>query len=224
VDETKGFHINFEFVAPYTPEMNGKIERKFATLYGKARSRLNAARLPHNMRRGLWTQCAKTAGQLENIIVSKEGDQSPAEKFHGENPKWSKYLRTFGEVAILNDDKHRKIKGKLADRGYPAIFVGYPDNQPSDVYEFMKLSTRAVVKSRNIYWLKQTYGTYKNITQVNVLQAIDEDDDEDIQTNEVFEAGRINEIMGEIDHPMTISEDDEGDETGESASETDEHT
>ena len=27
MDETKGMNINFEFTAPYTPEMNGKIER-----------------------------------------------------------------------------------------------------------------------------------------------------------------------------------------------------
>ena len=25
----------FEFTAPYTPEQNGQVERKFATLYGK---------------------------------------------------------------------------------------------------------------------------------------------------------------------------------------------
>ena len=223
MDETKGFNINFEFTAPYTPEMNGKIERKFATLYGKARSMLNAARLPHSMREGLWAQCAKTASQLENIIISKDGDTSPAEKFHGSNPKWSKNLRTFGEVAILTDDQHGKIKGKLVDRGYPAIFVGYPDNQPSDVYEFMKLSNRTVVRSRNISWLQQSYGTYKKITMVNVLQASDdEEEEEDIQTNEVFETGRINELMGENDDPMVISEeDDEEINMGEYASETD---
>ena len=220
MDETKGFNINFEFTAPYTPEMNGKIERKFATLYGKARSMLNAARLPENMRKGLWAQCAKIASQLENIIVSNEGELSPAEKFHGENPRWSNCLRTFGEVAILTDDKHRKIKGKLADRGYPAIFVGYPDNQPSDVYEFMKLSNRSIVKSRNVYWLKQSYGTYKKITQVNVLSIDDDNEDGDVQTNEVFEAGRMNEVMGDLNNPMIISEDDGGYDDEESIAET----
>ena len=35
MDENKEHNINFEFTAPYMPELNGKIERKFATLYGK---------------------------------------------------------------------------------------------------------------------------------------------------------------------------------------------
>ena len=219
MDETKGVNINFEFIAPYTPEMNGKIERKFATLYGKARSMLNAARLPHNLRVGLWAQCAKIASQLENIIVSKEDELSPAEKMYGENPRWSKQLRTFGEVAILNDDEH-KIKGKLRDRGFPAIFVSYPDHQPSDVYEFMKLSTRAIVKSRNICWLNQSYGTYKKITQVNVLKPMDEDDEEDIQAMDIFESGRMEEVANEENDVVIISEDDMSRE-GESASHTD---
>ena len=58
----------------------------------------------------------------------------------------------------------------------------------------MKLSNRQIIKSRNIYWLKQSYGSYKQITQVNVLHSLDEDDEnDDIQSNEVFETGRIAE-------------------------------
>jgi hypothetical protein len=39
------FHIKFEFTAPGTPHQNGKVERAFATLFGKTRSMLNAARI-----------------------------------------------------------------------------------------------------------------------------------------------------------------------------------
>jgi hypothetical protein len=38
VKADKEFNIKFEFTAPFTPEMNGKIERKFATMYGTTRS------------------------------------------------------------------------------------------------------------------------------------------------------------------------------------------
>jgi hypothetical protein len=113
MDETKGSNIHFEFTAPYTPEMNGKFESKFATLYGKARSMLNAAKVPKHVRIGLWAQCAKTASQLENTIVSNENEKSPAEQSHGANPKWSTNLKTFGEIAILNDDEHQNIRKKL---------------------------------------------------------------------------------------------------------------
>ena len=42
--------IKFEFTAPYTPQQNCKIERKFQTLYGKIRAMLNWARLPARLR------------------------------------------------------------------------------------------------------------------------------------------------------------------------------
>jgi transposase InsO family protein len=37
-------HFKFEYTAPGTPQQNGKIERKFATLYGMNRAMLNAAK------------------------------------------------------------------------------------------------------------------------------------------------------------------------------------
>ena len=69
VNEYPDLKIKFEYTAPHTPQQNGKIERKFATLYGKVRSMLNAAQLSEMLRRGLWAHCANKAAQLENIIV-----------------------------------------------------------------------------------------------------------------------------------------------------------
>ena len=37
----KELGINFEYTAPYTPQHNGVVERKFQTLYNKIRSFLN---------------------------------------------------------------------------------------------------------------------------------------------------------------------------------------
>jgi transposase InsO family protein len=39
-------YIKFEYTAPNTPQQNGKIERKFATLYGKIRSLMQLAFQP----------------------------------------------------------------------------------------------------------------------------------------------------------------------------------
>ena len=68
-------NIKFEFTASGTPQQNGKVERMFATLYGKTRSMLNSARFTTEIRRGLWSQCANHAVQLQNIIVMKHGEQ-----------------------------------------------------------------------------------------------------------------------------------------------------
>jgi hypothetical protein len=52
----------------------------------------------------------------------------------GSNPKWFKSLRTFGEISITCNNQ--KIKGKLDNRGYPCIFIGYTEDRASNVYVF----------------------------------------------------------------------------------------
>jgi transposase len=52
------FHNKFEFTAPYSPQQNGKIERKFAIVWGEVRSMLNTEKLPWTLRKKLWAQCA----------------------------------------------------------------------------------------------------------------------------------------------------------------------
>jgi hypothetical protein len=53
--------INFEYTAPGTPQNNGNIERKFATLNGKCRAMLNAAK-------GHSTQNVGTLCRFRDII------------------------------------------------------------------------------------------------------------------------------------------------------------
>jgi hypothetical protein len=60
-EEDTTLSIKFELTAPYTPEQNGKLERKYATLYGKVRAMLNHAQLPTTLRHKLWAQCAHLA-------------------------------------------------------------------------------------------------------------------------------------------------------------------
>jgi transposase InsO family protein len=49
----KDLNIEFEFTAPNTPQQNGKIERKFATVYGKMRAMLNCVKLTPHLREKL---------------------------------------------------------------------------------------------------------------------------------------------------------------------------
>jgi hypothetical protein len=170
IDQHKTYKIKFEFTAPGTPEQNGKIERMFATLYGKTRSILNAARLTETLRNGLWAQCAFLTCKLENIIVKTSDLKSASEIFYGKNPIWIKNLKTFGEVAIVSDHTQRKMKNKLSDRGFACLFIGYPDNHAKDVFQFLNLDTKGILHSRDVIWLNQNYAEYKGITNFNVTQ------------------------------------------------------
>jgi hypothetical protein len=77
--------VESEFTAPYTPEQNGGVEQKIATLFGKVRSMLNGACLTKVLSNGLWAQCAETATHLENILTSLTGQKNASDKFYSEN-------------------------------------------------------------------------------------------------------------------------------------------
>jgi transposase InsO family protein len=52
--EDPDLNITFEYTAPGTPQQNGKIERKFATLNGKCRAMLNATEFNWDLRHRMW--------------------------------------------------------------------------------------------------------------------------------------------------------------------------
>ena len=95
-------NIYFQFTAPYTPQQNVKIERKFQTLYGKIRSMLNWARLTERLRNKLWAHCADVTTTIENIIVKGNSEMSAHEIVSGIAPDIFEYLKAFGELAMVN--------------------------------------------------------------------------------------------------------------------------
>jgi hypothetical protein len=124
--------VKFEFTAPGTPQQNNKVERAFATLFGKTRSMLNAARISIPLRKGLWANFANLSVQLENIIVKDKDQQSTSEMvygtnpLYGTNPKWISNLITFGEMATITRHSDKKIRSKRSDRGNTDLSVGLP--------------------------------------------------------------------------------------------------
>jgi hypothetical protein len=122
---------------------------------------------------------------LENILCTNEGNKSAIENFYGELPKWVKNLRTFGEVAIISDEKNKKIRGKLEDRGFPALFIGHSDYHSTDVFEFFNPKTNGVIMSRNVIWLNQNYSQYKGITDVTTTRIVASDDEEDDKVKDI---------------------------------------
>lgn len=155
IDE--GLDITFEYTAPYSPQFNGRVERKFPTLYGKMRATFIHAGITHDEAQRYWCECANTLIKIENILIKAKGDKSASEKMNGRMPRYSENLHTFGEMAIIKDNG-KKLKGKLKDRGIMGMFVGYADNHANNVFRFINLKTRNVMLSRDVTWLDRLYG------------------------------------------------------------------
>ena len=95
--------ITFEYTAANTPQQNGRIERKFATIYGRVRSMLTAAGIEGKLRKDLWAEAGNTAINLRNVQVQNLNQKTPYEKFSGKSeiPNYAKNMKPFGEIGII---------------------------------------------------------------------------------------------------------------------------
>ena len=172
----KAPEVQFEFTAPDTPQQNGRVERKFATLYGRVRSMLNRARLPKAVRHKLWAEAANVATDAENMSVKAGREKPPYKLFFGTETKNIWHLRRFGEIGIAK--KGPKIQSKMANPGIAVMYLGQAKDHGQEVYRLLNLETKRVVLSRDVRWLDQNYTSYKK--SQGLWDNEDEDDpDED---------------------------------------------
>jgi hypothetical protein len=164
--DIKSFGVKFGFSGPITPQRNGKVERKFQTLYGRIRSMLNGAGLTGDLRNKIWAECAMTTTYPSNINSSKSSLKSPFELLFGSKPILHYELKIFGEVGMVTTKD--KIQSK-PNCGSPCIFVGYAENHSRDVYRMLNLDTNAIIKARDIIWLKKMHVDWlKNKSTTNL--------------------------------------------------------
>jgi transposase InsO family protein len=97
--EIKSFGIKFKFSGPRTPQRNGKVERKFQTLYRRFRAILNGAGLEGELRDKIWAECVMNVTYLSNIMSTKSSFKRPFESL--EKPKLHDNLKIFGEVGVV---------------------------------------------------------------------------------------------------------------------------
>ena len=90
-------------------------------------------------KRKIWCEVISTAPKLDNIMVRKERTKPPYTLFYNDEPKYKKYLRPFGEMAVIAISDGMKMRSKLDTRGKTGIFVGYADDHAGNVYRFINI-------------------------------------------------------------------------------------
>ena len=78
--------------------------------------------------------------------------------FNGEDYNGFDYLRVFGEVGIATQGQ--KIRSKLDNRGEACLYLGHAGDHGSDVHRLMKISTKRVIRSRDVKWLNQRFDEF----------------------------------------------------------------
>ena len=115
--------IIFEFTAPGTPQQNSMAERRIPTLMGRPRAMLIQAEIDSKDKGEFWCEVISTATKLGNIMVRPERTKPPHTLFYGKDAKYMKYMRTFGEMAVIAIHEGKKIRSKLDDRGKHACLL-----------------------------------------------------------------------------------------------------
>ena len=116
--EKQNLGIIFEFTAP---QQNSVVERKIPTLMGRSRAMIIEACFSQQDKRKFWCEVISTATNLDNIMVRKERTKPPYTLFYNEEPKYNRYLRSFGEMAIIAISDGKKMRSKLDTRGRTGI-------------------------------------------------------------------------------------------------------
>ena len=153
--------IIFEFTAPGTPQQNSIAERRVPMLMGRARYMLIQAGLEPKYKGEFWCEVISTATKLDNIMVRPERTKPPHTLFYGEDAKYTRSLRTFGEMAVVAIHEGKKMRSKLDNRGNTCMFVGYADDHTKDVYRFLNIHTKRIILSRDVRWLNIIWKWYK---------------------------------------------------------------
>ncbi len=88
-----------------TPQQNGLVERDIATIWGRTRAMMSAARLPTNIRERLWCELFKTAADIINMLASHMDDKTRNEKWENRLPDFVKEMHPIGEMGIVNQQE-----------------------------------------------------------------------------------------------------------------------
>ena len=153
----KGIGITFEYTGPGSPQFNGRVERKFPTLYARVRTMLNAAAVPKHIREGVWAEAAKTATQIEDLIVTESKPVAAFHRFYNIKTFKLTKMHPFGEIVVVERNSNRGMKGKLENRGRACMYLGHAENHTDEVYRFLDLDTLRVIMSRDVIWLGKNY-------------------------------------------------------------------
>ena len=196
--EKQNLGIIFEFTAPGTPQQNSVVERKIPTLMGRSRAMMLTAGFSQQDKRKFWCEVISTATKLDNIMVRKDRTKPPYSHFYNNEAKYMKFLRSFGEMAVIAITDGKKMRSKLDTRGRTGIFVGYADDHAGNVYRFINIQTKKIILRRDIQWLNSFWKEYKKRKDdsrklVDVFYSQEEDE----QTQEESEVDEQNEIEAE---------------------------
>ncbi len=216
--KSMGLGLKFEFTPTRSPQFNGKVERWFATMFGRVRAILNQGRINSVLQRAKFAgELMQTVTKVDNVLIKNKGEKSSYEKFWNKKAPYAKNLRIPLEIGVVSNLKNKRAK--LENRGEKMIFMGYAEDHDGDVFRFWNPKTRRIIISRDVRWTNVIVNHTKPINSrklvLKSLSTIEEESsdfteesDKESEDDNVDENSDSEEE--DIDHPEpTIEETEE---------------
>ncbi|KAG7546410.1 Integrase catalytic core [Arabidopsis suecica] len=151
----------------YTPQQNGRVERKHRHILNIARSLLFQVALPTSF----WGESVLTAAYLINRTPTPILDgKTPYEILYSTSPAYD-HMRVFGSLCFAKKQSARS--DKFQERGRKGIFVGYPHGQKG--WRIYDIESHEFFVSRDVIFQEDVFpfAEKKNITpESNSFQGI----------------------------------------------------
>jgi hypothetical protein len=145
--------VMVDYVAPYTPKQNLKVERQFPTDLKWANAMLDTVKLSVAHKMKLRKEAIQYASTMANISI-KDG-KSPYEKFFGVTSRITpETCVNFGRIGYVTYGNVLKNKYKPR-RAFKCHMVGYAMNHSEHTYKDFKYEPRKPGKNmvtRNVRW------------------------------------------------------------------------
>lgn len=145
----KDHGILHETSCAYTPQQNGRAERKHRHILNISRALRFQANLPIEF----WGECVLTAAHLINRTPSPLlKNRTPFEILHGQPPEIS-HLRVLGCLAYAHN---KNTKGdKFASRSRKCVLIGYPSGTKG--WRLFDIEQEEVLISRDVTFQEDTF-------------------------------------------------------------------
>jgi hypothetical protein len=133
--------ITRHFLAPYTPQQNGVVERRNQTMVAMAWVLLKHRRMSAEF----WGEVVVTVVYLQNRLPTKSlTDRTLYETWHGRKSAVN-HLCVFGCRAFVKQLSH---VDKLADRSHAGVFIGYAEG--AKAYRILDPAAQQVCTVRDV--------------------------------------------------------------------------
>ena len=145
-------NIIMEMTTPNTPQLNGVVERSFATELNYIRAMFYQAKFTPAMISNLWGMAVLYLEKTRNMssTSANEKDLSPNQLYDRNEDLDTDYIQPLGRMGFVTI--RTKIRRKLARRSFKAFMVGKPKNNARDAYYMYNPKTCKVIISRDIQW------------------------------------------------------------------------